>query len=231
MSNKTGANDRQSVTYIILGGSLLIIIFLTIFILVSGASDSKMDYVHIIIPVIATWVGAILAFYYGKQNFDAANEQVRKIVEKLTPEQLAEKPVTTIMRALRDMAYFSVPKDRGEKDVKISELTKLTDRVSRLPILDAGYIPKYMIHESTINKYLVQNPGSDGSLQELIQSFKCGLDNGFVIVSENTSIGAAKKRMEEIPSCQDTFITKSGKAEEPLSGWISNIRLEKFLRV
>ena len=56
MSNKTGSNDRQSVTYIILGGSLLIIIFLTIFILVSGASDSKMDYVHIIIPVIATWV-------------------------------------------------------------------------------------------------------------------------------------------------------------------------------
>lgn len=85
MSNKTGSKDRQGVTYIILGGSLLIVIFLTIFILVSGASDSKMDYVHIIIPVIATWVGTILAFYCGKQNFDAANEQVRKIVEKLTP--------------------------------------------------------------------------------------------------------------------------------------------------
>lgn len=135
------------------------------------------------------------------------------------------------MRALRDMAYFSVPKDQVEKDVKISELTKLTDRVSRLPILDAGGVPKYMIHESTINKYLVQNPGSDDSLQELIQSYKCGLDNGFVIVSESTSIGAAKKRMEEIPSCQDIFITKSGKADEPLSGWISNIRLEKFLKV
>ena len=83
MSNKTDSNDRQVITYIILGGSLLIIIFLTIFILVSGVSEGGMDYVHIIIPVIAAWVGAILAFYYGKQNFDAANAQKSSLLASI----------------------------------------------------------------------------------------------------------------------------------------------------
>jgi hypothetical protein len=231
LPNNKGNEGIQRITYIILGGSLAIIAFVSIFIIVTSDNEDKMNFVNIIVPVVATWIGTILAFYYGKQNFDAANEQVRKMVDKLTPEELAQKPVSSIMRSLREISCFSIPKDTGEGGIKISELKKATEKVSRLPLLNAEGIAKYMIHESSLNKYLVENPdGENKTLADFAGSFKCGLNNGFVVVSESATIAEAKKKMQEISTCQDIFITKGGKTDEALSGWISNIRLEKYLK-
>ena len=56
-----------------------------------------------------------------------------------------------------------------------------------------------------------------------------GLDKGFIIVSEETTLATANSRLEDLPSSQDIFITKGGGSDEALIGWISNLRLAKFL--
>jgi hypothetical protein len=57
-----------------------------------------------------------------------------------------------------------------------------------------------------------------------------GINKGFIIVSEKSSIADAKLRMEQIPVCQDIFVTQKGTEKEPLQVWISNFRLVKYLR-
>ena len=41
---------------------------------------------NIVLPVFASWVGTILAFYFGRENFESANQQVRELVQKIMPD-------------------------------------------------------------------------------------------------------------------------------------------------
>ena len=190
---------------------------------------------NIVLPVFASWVGTVLAFYFGRENFESANKQVRELVQKLTPEERAKALVTSIMRSLSNMVHHEIPKGQSDNDVKISELmAKFSGNVSRLPIIDSDKKPKYMIHESRIDKYLASGGKQDDSLEQFISSQKSagveyGLDKGFIVVSEETTLATANSRLEDIPSSQDIFITKGGGSDEPLIGWISNLRLAKFL--
>lgn len=197
--------------------------------------DSAMTIFNIVLPVFASWVGTILAFYFGRENFESANQQVRELVDRLTPEQRAKAPVTSVMRSLLNTAYFQITEGKSDQDVKLSELiAKFGGNVSRLPIIAADNRAKYMIHESSIDKYIASGGKQEDSLEKFIATqkkagFDFGVNKGFVVVSERTMLADAKRKMEETPSCQDILITKGGSPDEAVTGWISNLRLGKYL--
>jgi uncharacterized membrane protein YdjX (TVP38/TMEM64 family) len=63
----------------------IVIVLVSVFALViAGVAviivDSKnaMSVFNIIVPVIAAWVGTVLAFYFGRENFESANKEVRE---------------------------------------------------------------------------------------------------------------------------------------------------------
>lgn len=231
-TSNEGQRSKLAYGTLIFSGSAI-----TILALVAILKDSKntMTIFNIVLPVFASWVGTILAFYFGRENFESANQQVRELVQRLTPEERAKKPVTSIMRPLRDIAYLQIPTGKTEKDISLEELLdKFKGSVSRLPIIDAGQKPRYIVHESSINKYIASGGKKEDTLEKFITTQKkagimFGADKGFVLVSEQSTLAIAKKKMEEIPSCQDIFITKGGSPDEPLSGWISNVRMAKYL--
>ena len=210
---------------------------ITVLAVVAIVKDTKntMTIFNIVLPVFASWVGTVLAFYFGRENFESANQQVRELVQRLTPEQRAEAPVTSIMRSLINTVYFQIPRGKNEKNVKLSQLrAKIGGNISRLPIIDADRIPRYMIHESSIDKYIASGGKQEDTLENFIvtqkkEGFEFGFGKGFIMVSEQTALAAAKCKMEETPDCQDIFITKGGSPDEPLTGWISNVRMAKFL--
>lgn len=242
-NKKTATGEPRSVlAYGTLIFSGLAITIMAVFAIVTDP-EKTMTIFNIVLPVFASWVGTILAFYFGRENFEsasqqvrAATQQVRDIAQALTPEQRAEALVTSIMRPLAKTVYFSIPKGKGDKDIKLSEIRdKFRDNVSRLPIIDADKKPKYMLHESSIDRYIASGGKEDDTLETFIATqkkagFEFGVNKGFVVVSEQTTIAAAKRKMEETPSCQDIFITKDGSPDEPLTGWISNVRMAKYLK-
>ena len=192
---------------------------------------------NVIVPLVASWVGTVMAFYFGRENFESANEQTRQLVQSLGPDQEIAQPVTTAMRFLADMTFYSIPKDKTEKDIIIKDLRNLITKknISRLPILSTDKKPKYMLHASSIDKYLtITGKTEDGTLDDLLVEMKnqfkieFGLNIGFVIVSESATLAEAKQKMDAIPICQDIFVTKSGSPDEPLTGWLSNLRLGKY---
>jgi hypothetical protein len=109
-----GQRSRLAYGTLIFSGSAI-----TILAIVSILEDSKntMTIFNIVLPVFASWVGTILAFYFGRENFESANQQVRELVHRLTPEERARKPVTSIMRSLFNMEFFKIPEGKKDKDI------------------------------------------------------------------------------------------------------------------
>ena len=197
--------------------------------------ENTMTIFNIVLPVFASWVGTILAFYFGRENFESANKQVREMVQRLSPDERAQKPVTAIMRPFSEMVYLQLPSGKTEKDITLAEFTgKFSGSISRMPIVDSARKPKYIVHESSINKFIATGGKETDTLEKFIETqkkagFVFDVQKGFVLVPEQATLAMAKQKMEEIPSCQDIFITKSGSPNEPLLGWISNIRMAKYL--
>ena len=233
--NISDLRDRGKLAYITLICSGIAITLLAIVAISVSGGDEAITIFNMVLPVIASWVGTILAFYFGRENFESANQQVRELVQKLTPEQRAEKPVTSIMRYIRDMTTFQIPNGKNEDDVKLSEIrAKFTESISRMPIIDSESKPLYILHNSSIDKYIVSGKDEKNSLkiflgEQKAKGIEYSVGKGYVVVSESATISFAKKKMEEANPCQDIFITKEGSVDEPLSGWISNVRLAKFL--
>ncbi len=199
--------------------------------------ENTMTIFNVVLPVLASWVGTILAFYFGRENFESANRQVRDMVERLTPEQRAKASVTSIMRRLGDIAFVEIPAGGDDGDVRLKDLrARFGGKISRLPILSSGKVPRYMIHESAADKHLVAGGDDEDTLATLVTSCTkggrgLGLGESFVVVAEDATLAAAKEALEKVPSCQDVFITRGGSPDEPLTGWISNVRMAKFFEV
>jgi hypothetical protein len=194
-----------------------------------------MQIFNVVLPVTASWVGTVLAFYFGRESFESASQQAQQLI-RLTPEQRAAAPVTSIMRSLDSTVHYPIPRGKGDADVKLSDLiAKYTAKASRLPVIDADKRPKYMVHRSRIDSYLASGGKPDHTLEQFIAAQKkagveFGTDKGFVVVSQQTTLAEAKRKMEAVHACQDIFITKGGTPDEALTGWISNVRMAKHLQ-
>ena len=247
MSDQNVVSDWKSRNWVALstlgfsGAALTILAGLAIW---ANATTAK-DIFIIVLPVIASWVGTILAFYFGRENFESAskqsretNQQLQQMVERLTPEERAKVPVTNVMRRLPQIVSAKIPQGKREQDITLQDLRKnFSDTISRLPVVDADDKPMYMIHDSSIDKYLADK-GKDKETDTLAtfldeekkKGNEYGLNKGFVVVSEKATLDEAKRKMEEAKVCQDIFVTKDGTANESLTGWISNIRMAKYLQ-
>ena len=81
--------------------------FIAIFILAywfynDDPGEETMKYVFAtLVPLFASWVGTVLAFYFGRENFDIATKRYDNLMNQLTPEVLDNVNVSQIMIAKR----------------------------------------------------------------------------------------------------------------------------------
>lgn len=92
----------------------------------------------------------------------------------------------------------------------------------------------YMIHESSLDKYFNAVGKNIDTFKTIIDSQKSKgiefeLNKEFIVVAEDITLAEAKRELEKIRLCQDIFVTKNGKPDEVLLGWISNVRMVKYL--
>lgn len=226
---------RNRIALWILGASAFAITLLGI-VAVIVDHDNALTIFNITLPVFASWVGTVIAFYFGRENFESANSQVRQMINKLSPEDRATAPIVSIMRKLDGTTHVKLPAADGEAQILLKDLREqLVGDISRLPVVDPTLAPRYLIHGSSIDRYLASGGKDTDTLQALIAEFgksgtSFGADRGFVLVSAKDSIAAAKAKLERVPSCQDIFVTQDGKPDQPLIGWVSNVRLSKYLQ-
>ncbi len=194
-----------------------------------------------VLPLFGTWVGTVLAYYFSKENFDAATASVTKLVGTVTAEQkLASIPAKDKMIARANMFVKTLPEDKIKLVETLDELEK-TKKGSRIPILDDQGHPAYMVHRSMIDRYMADQARKTPPPDPATLTFKNLLTDdpdlgkwakqSFAVIKEDSTLAEAKSAMERISGCQDVFLTKGGTESEPVIGWVTNVVIAESAKV
>jgi hypothetical protein len=228
----------------VLGISGMTILGISLMVLVGSWSDpaqfaeSSRLVFNALLPLLGTWVGTVLAYYFSRKNFEAASQSVERMVTLTTEQKLAQILVEKEMIRAAQMTVHQIPSGKSAKDVPLKELrAKLGGRITRMPILDPNGVVQYIVHQSGLFKFLADKalggmaPADIEklSLQDLVDDAE--LKNwvaNIVYVSEQASVGDAKKAMEDRQGCQDLIVTKTGRRDEPMLGWMTNVDIGRL---
>jgi hypothetical protein len=193
------------------------------------------DTFTMLLPVLGTWVGTVLAFYFSRENFAEAAKQTANLVKQLSPEQKLEQiPVVEAMISLEDMntAKYTLSKSEGEvklwEDIVLGVFNKYNK--NRLPILDSEGRVKYVIHRSIIDKFIAENAISgNGDAKSLSLGNLIATDDykqvasAFGTVGKTTKLIAVKQQIDGNLNCSDVFVTEDGTKNTRAVGWITNV--------
>lgn len=193
-----------------------------------------------VLPVIGTWVGTVLAYYFSKENIEAATRSFTAIARQLTPEEkLRSKPVQDVMIRREDMFFVKGPAE-GVNLVRAIKALEESKKGDRLPVLNETDWPLFVIHRSTIDKFLVDKayskpavPLDNLTLADMLAQpdLKSALEKSFAVVRRDATLADAKTAMDALTYPQDVFVTRTGNQKEPVIGWITNAIIEENARV
>lgn len=233
---KRNTADRLALFVI---GTAGVILALLISLAVYNAGDNKAeaakDVLNAVLPLLASWVGTVLAYYYSRENLSAATRNATEMAQQLSG---AEK--LQILR-VRDAM---IPVDRIDT-MRVDDRTPLADIIDflhkrsrqRLPIFSERSVVRFIVHLSTINAFisrcaLEKRPLDGLTFGDLIAEPAHAelLRTSFGVVGETATLAEAKAALEQGRDREDVFITRSGGRDEPVLGWITDNDLVRVAR-
>jgi hypothetical protein len=250
MANDNSTESRGGIGYrnwlalLVLGFSIFSVTLLAVIVMLLHR-DQAQNVMSSVLPLLGSWVGTILAYYFSKENFEAATKSVSELAKQITPqEKLRSTPVKDKMIKRGSMHIQPVTTTETDEQLMLADiLNRLVEakKGQRIPFLNERDNPLYVIHRSSIDRFLTDKFASSSpptdiktlTLRELLDALglKDRGDKTFAVVKEDATLADAKAAMESIPGCQDVFITKSGTMSEPVVGWITNVMIESESKV
>jgi hypothetical protein len=227
--------DRLAMTVIILSAALIAMLSGVAIAFAGEKATTAKDVLNTVLPLIASWVGTVLAYYYSRENLSAATRNATEMAQQLSG---AEK--LQILRVRDSM----IPVDRIDT-MKVDDTTPLRDIVDflrkhsrqRLPIFSERGVIRFIVHLSTINAFLshcaLEKRSLDGlTFGDLIAEPAHAelLRTSFGVVGETATLAEAKAALEQHREREDVFITRSGGRDEPVLGWITDNDLVRVSR-
>jgi hypothetical protein len=191
-----------------------------------------------VLPLMGSWVGTVLAFYFSKDNFAAATRSVSEMAKQITSQEKLETTLAKDKMIPRDkMFILREPETAKLKDI-LSQLNA-DKKGARIPFLQTNDFPRYIIHRSVIDQFLADKAMSGApnlgelTLADLLADadIKAKIHQGFATVREDATLADVKKEMDKNPNCQDVFVTKTGTRDEPILGWITNGIIEDSSKI
>ena len=201
----------------------------------SQKTDVANDMFVALLPVFSAWVGAVIAFYFGQQNFESASEQAQALVGFTGLD--VRTPVTDVMQSIHAMVTYKMSGSMSE--VALSELDSdaYLGGVNRLLLVDEAEHPLLLIHRSRLVDYFSSGGDRNGTLDDFIESeqaksppVRYDAGRGFVTLDSTANLSAAKVAMESAPGVADIIVTRAGGVDEPVWGWITDVTLRESLK-
>jgi len=199
------------------------------------------DVLTMVLPLIGTWVGTVLAFYFSRENFVAAASQTADLVRQLTPEQkLKSIPVTEVMfdmsASTTTKLVLSATEDAEKIKLKADVIDAILEKQNRhrLPIVDSAGKILFILHRSFIDMFLVKRAGSggaslaDATLKDLLGEAELKtIFQSFATVDKDAKLITVKQAMDGNPNCSDAFVTEDGTKGSRALGWITNVVVQE----
>lgn len=233
--------------WIVTGGILFLIIttILTLFLpFIPGWSNQReaftsqwKDMLTMILPVIAAWVGTVLAYYFTKENFESANRHAIQLTKLSLQDRLTSKSAKEVMIPGASISAFTVEKDKTLADYTLGGaiLPKLSIKNTRIPVINQGSdIVIGIFHKSIVYEILFNEKNKDSSTDPTLEKLFSDASYSPVVkaiafAGEAASLADVQNKMKSVPHCQDVFITKSGDCNEAIIGWITNAEIAKVI--
>lgn len=225
LSEKSWNKNQIARIILIFSFTLILGFILTAgFNLIDDKNDSYKRILDNVFPLIATWVGAVIAYYFGRENFDAATKQYESIIKRLSPDVLDDVLVDQIMIDKDTMLYKNFTDIPPDSEInEISEFMKNVKK-SRLPILENGKI-KYIIHQSSFDRSIASNSNSEIPVrfsQFLKENDKIKL---FEVVPTNSRLEIVLQLLKKNPDIKDVFVEK----DNITIGWLPDSLIQRYL--
>lgn len=215
---------------------------------------------HSLLPVIATWVGTVIAFYFGKANFEAASKSAADLVKQITNSDDKLKAILVsdkgVMIDFSGIEYNRKIIDKEDKDINVQkdilDFIDTNQKGERLPIFNSKNVIRYIIHESLINEFvrklasakyeaLKEKKLEEITLDDLVNKtdteinkdsdIKQRLIKSAEFVSKTATLYEANEKLKANKFCQDVFVTENGIVSEAVIGWITNNRIAELAKV
>lgn len=219
-----------------------------------GTADNIMEAAKLllttVLPLFGTWVGTVLAFYYSKENFEAATRSTVDLV-RTGIDGLARTAVTAAMIPMWKVSALRIPADETLADIAFADVEKafaaeIEGRpISRLPIIDGSGVCRAMLHRSAWIEMRLAGPNQTppvaanaplGAFLVIPHPTTLGktwhdlVTKSFQTIGPERNLADAKSLMERDPLYQDLIVTATGAPTEPMVGWLTNIALTRASR-
>jgi len=182
-----------------------------------------------ILPLLGTWVGTVLAFYFARENLEAATTSTLRLSSGLR----AETPVTEAMIPRADIIAIELGPGESADDLRLADIAaKMAPGRARVPILNDRDAVVYVVHESTLTKFAASAtpPKQVSQLTEKMSDLLNDPDlaaavKAIAVVGPDANLAAARAAMKAVEHCNDVFVTSRGRRDDPVLGWLTNTDL------
>jgi hypothetical protein len=181
-----------------------------------------------LLPLLGTWVGTILAFYFARDNLQAATASTVELLRQGRSD-------TIVWAAMIPRAEMVVHKAAAGEDVdtlRLADLyTAMTDAErARLPILTASDGVRYVVHKATIDRFATTVGTQPTALPQTVADLLADpklkvLVEAIAVVGPTAVLDDARKAMRSVDNCNDVFVTTTGRRDDPVAGWLTNTDL------
>lgn len=223
------SGSRNIIASIILilsiGGIVALAIFFYTSSIASERDETGRNIFNTLLPVITTWVGTVLAFYFGRENFEAASNRYEQIITRLTPDLLDDVLVEQIMIDKETMVSYELNDANKAKKVADIVISMEDIRKSRLPIIENDIV-KYIIHKSTFNDALIKI-GKEITLKDLIDNASyLPLITSFMTIKRTVMLESLQNELKNKTTVKDIFILDDN---NKVAGWLTDTQIKKYL--
>jgi hypothetical protein len=231
------------VTCVSLGG----VIALAIMILrVTSSFPERQQLLGTVLPLIGTWVGTVLAFYFTKENFEAAARSVSDMAKQIPAQQKLQAISARTKMIPRDQMFFKTAPIDNLKIVDLLKELEDKGKGDRVPVLTDKNIAKYIIHRSLLDRYLADKartastpgapaaPGTGAAAAPTSGTLTMGdlfkekpeleklFATSFGVIKQDGTLADAQSAMQRTKNCEDVFVTSGGTANDEVLGWITD---------
>ncbi|MFE7720697.1 hypothetical protein ACFU44_16830 [Nocardia rhizosphaerihabitans] len=177
-----------------------------------------------VLPLLGTWVGTVLAFYFARENFEAAT----KSTLQLSAGYEKDDSVADVMIRRAQMIVLSTASGERVGAITLESIAAViaVTGKKRVPLLDAQGCIKIVVHQSLLDAY-ARTVTSDEYAAATVEDLLAHTENrrlaeaiGFVSIT--ATLGEARDQMQRVSGCNDIFVTSSGYPAEPVLGWVTN---------
>ena len=243
-NNENVASERGRIARWMIGGGMGAITALAVVLISHDTSPTQegcKTAFNMLVPLIGTWIGTVLAYYFSGENFQKASESMNKMMGKVMDDKLKTIPVKEVMIARANMTaiVLQTGDDGAKVNLKTDILDRFNDTITRMPVFTDKDVSKYVIHASEVFQFVTQKTIAqttaapfDVAKPTLKDFLGFNKNEDFVsktiaYVGIDATLADAKAKMEAVSDCQDVIVTDDGSPDKPVRGWLTNVQIAK----